>query len=100
MLKKFEQHVFNKKIIFGVFLIFIALVVLEIWAVNRLATFGEKINQIERLKAQIHLENQILENQIAQGSSIKNLKDLTMDAGFQKISTLYYIQPSGLALNH
>ncbi len=57
-----EQISFRKKILIVVCLIVIPVVVLEIWSVNRLATYGVQISELERSKDRLKLENQILEN--------------------------------------
>jgi hypothetical protein len=41
---------FKRKIVIGLVLLIIFFVTIEIWVANRLATFGEKINGLEKLK--------------------------------------------------
>ncbi len=77
----------------------ILLVVTEIWATNRLATYGLEISGLQQSKTAIILENQLLENEIAQKSSLLNIETSSKDLGFGKISNLEYIKPPNLAAN-
>lgn len=102
MLRRLEtSSQMRKKIITLVAVLVVAVVFLEIWAVNRLATYGEQINKLEKAKAALLLENQVLENEIAQKSSLSEMAVLSEYLGFTKVSKMEYVQGSqGLALNH
>lgn len=77
--------------------IFVAIVVLEIWAVNRLSTYGYKIQEIEQAEVALNLENQILENKISQQSSLINIENKASDLGFATISKIDYLKTPSLA---
>lgn len=89
----------RKIIIFLVVLVIFA-ATLEIWVVNRLATYGGQINQLEKSKSALMLQNQILKNQIAQNSSLKVLETKAHNLGFEPIKNIQYIKDMGLALSH
>ena len=75
-------------------------VLLQIWVMNRMATFGEQLTRIERTKAQLMLENQILENQIAKMSALSTIKVYAANLGFKPISALISVRPPNIASNH
>lgn len=72
---------------------------MQIWVLNRLSTFGEKISQIERNKTSLKMDNQILENQIAQYSALQKIKVQATNLGFQSSKNIEYWQADGLAMN-
>ena len=69
-------------------------VILQIWVSNRLTTFGQEINQIERLRSQLVLENQLLENEIAERSSLKLMKVYATNLGFVSARNIEYLTPN------
>lgn len=82
---------FGRKMIFCLLLTFVLIVVLEIWIVNRLSTYGEKINKLENIKISLIAENQYIKNQISQKSSLLELQTLSEKLGFRKIQKIEYI---------
>lgn len=76
-----------------VFVIFLV----EIWMVNRLSTYGKKIQEIKVVKANLELENQNLENAIAQNSSLKEIENKAARLGFTSIKNLEYVKQPRLA---
>ncbi len=90
----------RKRIIIFIILLLIPLIILEIWAANRLSNYGSKISKIEESKAQLVLENEILENEIAQKSSLKEIENQAQNLGFENKQTVVYLKPQDLALNH
>jgi hypothetical protein len=90
----------RRKIILFIALIVILIMILEIWAVNRLATYGDKISKLEQAKNALVLDNQILTRQIAQEASLKTVDQEAKVLGFDRTRKLEYLQDSGLALNH
>lgn len=72
--------------------------VLEVWLVNRLSTYGEKIQQIKLAEVSLSLENQNLENEIAQNSALAIMELRAKNLGFENIKNLQYLKTSGLAL--
>lgn len=94
-----SQISFRKKILIVVSLVIIPVVVLEIWSVNRLATYGVQISELERSKDRLKLENQILENKIAEKSSLLIIEAMAKKYGYSKAQNVEYLKLSGLALN-
>lgn len=90
----------RKKILIFLGLILLIVAVLEIWSVNRLATFGEQINKLERSKAALKLENKLLENEIAKYSSLSEAQKYAPHLGFENTKKVEYLTDFGLALNH
>lgn len=100
ILKEFEpQSLISKKIIIFLAILVMGITILEIWAVNRLATYGNKISQLENTRSELMLQNQLLENQIAQRSSLQETQELAKKLGFEHIKNLSYLKEPGLALN-
>lgn len=73
-------------------LIVIPVIVLEIWSLNRLSTYGEQISSLEKTKASLKLDNQILENEIAQKSSLRIMENISKSYGFKNISKVEYVK--------
>ena len=73
--------------------------ILEIWVMNRLSTFGEQIVKLERSAAELKLENKILENQIAEKSSLRAVKEYSRVLAFTNIKNITYIKPSEVAFS-
>ncbi len=90
----------RKKILIFLGILIVMVVVLEIWSINRLATYGEQINKLDRIKASLKVENQVLANQIAQKSSLSSIEKYTIYLGFEKAKNIEVVKDSGLALNH
>ena len=88
------------QIILGVFLMVLFGVVLTIWSVNRLATVGEQIAQIEKTKSSLELENDLLEKRIAEKKSLAQVEQSSKSLGFSKIQKMEYVKDNGIALNH
>lgn len=97
LLQKIEQQDLKKRILLVIFVLIIPAVVLEIWSVNRLATLGSRINNLEQTKAALTLENQVLANQIAEKSSLSKIEVTSIQLGFQKIKSVVYLGPDNLA---
>lgn len=102
-MKRLQEDIENKpnKKIFrfiklGVVLL-VAICVLEIWISNRLATYGSKVAQMKNEEAKITLQNQLLEDQIAQDSSLLSISKEAAQLGFNSISNLEYFTPSLIA---
>ena len=73
---------------------------LEIWLVNRLSTYGQKIFQLERSSISLKMENQILINQIDKKASLAEIEKEAINLGFEKkISVEYLKVTTDVALN-
>lgn len=100
LLKEIEFNSwFRKKIILFSAILIILLTIVEIWAVNRMATFGVQISKLEQAKIQLEMENLILEKEIAQKSSIAKIQQEARELGLVKVKNIQYLDDSnGLAL--
>lgn len=80
----------------------VMMVVLQIWAMNRLAVLGDKITQIERTKASLVRENQLLENTVASRASLQYIQKLADNLGFNSGTNarLKTVLPQELASSH
>ena len=96
IIKKFEPELpnktFSKKyiglVIFGIFM----LMLVEIWASNNVATYGEKLEKLSTLSRSLSLENQTLENEIAKSESLKNVASQSSQLGFSEPENIQYIR--------
>lgn len=73
-------------VIFGLVICLIALSA-EIWIVNRLSTYGDKIYQLKKAQSDLELQNQVLANSIAKASSLSGLEQKSTLLGFKTINT-------------
>lgn len=78
-------------------LFLVVVFVLEIWMVNRLSTYGKKIEELKVIEANLQLENQVLENSIAQRASLGQIEEKSTKLGFGSIKNPEYIKSSPLA---
>ena len=72
-------------------------IIVEIWTVNRLSTFGQELNKLDQQKAALQLNNQVLQNEIAQDSSLQEISNESKNLGLQPIAHIQYLKPSNLA---
>lgn len=101
LLKNFEpEKNFKRKYLPFILVIVISVVVLEIWATNRLATYGEKITELERSRVGLEMENQLLEKEIAEKASLYENEKISKKLGFGEIKNIEYLKIHDLALNH
>lgn len=77
--------------------LFIAVFVLEVWLVNRLATYGDKIQELKQAQASLELENQVLENSIAEKMSLTSVEREAGELGFSSIKDIEFVKQTGLA---
>lgn len=70
----------------------LALVIVEIWVVHTLSSFGVKIKKIEELQNNLELENEILENEISRGSSLNKIASSSASYGLEKPKKVQYIR--------
>lgn len=84
----------NHVIRFGICGLTMCLIALsaEIWIVNRLSTYGDKIYQLKQAQAALELENQVLSNSIATASSMVMLEKKATQLGFDTIGSIEYIK--------
>lgn len=82
----------KRKFVILLALVLIPLVILEIWSLNRLSTFGDQINKLEKTKQSLLLENQLLENQISKYSSLLEIEEKSKYYGFDKSPEVEYLK--------
>lgn len=73
-------------------ILFFLILILEIWLVNRLSTSGDKLNEIKAAKANLELQNQLLENKIAEEIALVKIEQKSALFGFTNIKNLEYIK--------
>lgn len=90
------NSLFTLKRKIGLFLslILIPVIILEIWSLNRLSTYGEQISSLENTKSALKLENQILQNEIARKSSLRLMESASKLYGFKNVSKIEYLKSS------
>lgn len=72
--------------------IFLIVLFVEIWVVNRTSTYGDKIYQLKQAQVSLELENQVLANTIAKSSAMVLLEKKANLLGFNTINQLDYIK--------
>lgn len=80
-----------------ILVIFLGLFFLELWSVNRLSTYGDKIQELKQAQASLELENLTLENQIASDLSLLTIEEKAAKLGFSSVKNLEYIKPVSIA---
>ena len=93
-------NITKKKIIVTTLLIVVISLVLEIWSLNRLATFGDQIVKFESATADLSLENQMLENEIAKRSAFKTISEAANSIGFKRTTHVEFVSPPTVAYNN
>lgn len=78
-------------------LLFLSLTILEIWLVNRLSSFGQRMHQLMLTQATLELENQLLENQLALKTSLNYLSLKSEQLGFVSNKDVQYLKPPSVA---
>lgn len=95
IIKKFEpeqqKERFPKKYIIVVSFSLFVLVVIEIWANNTSAAYGDKLDSLSRISKSLEMENKILENDIAKSSSLISIASKSAKLGFFKSQSIQYI---------
>lgn len=96
IIKKFEQEeVYTKKykkitVLIGLSLF--VLVVAVIWANNTVIAYGDKFEKLSNLEKSLEMENQILENEIANNSSLKVISSKSAELGFSISQGIQYVR--------
>ncbi len=100
MLKKFDRpFILKPKFLVIIFFTLLAVTLVEIWSMNRLASYGTQISDLENSKTVLTLENQDLEKQIAEKMSLKYTEAVSKNLGFQRVKNYQYVKDHDLALN-
>lgn len=89
----------KRRVLTALVIILLFVVVLEVWATNALVTYGDKVTKMESSIRQLKVENQVLENRVAQKASLNKLKNHAVQLGFEKIKGIDYIQVPQQSIN-
>lgn len=95
-----NNHKYSKKflrLVKAISIICLAVFILEIWMMNRLSTYGNKIAQLKEAQSNLEFENRVLENLIAQNSSLSNVDKKAAELGFSTIKNIEYTKPANIA---
>lgn len=91
----------NRKKIFRILsLLLVIVLIVEVWTVNRLSTLGGKIRELKIAKANLEIENQLLESKILEQSSLYFIEEQSYKLGFSNIKDVEYLRTENLALVH
>lgn len=95
IIKKFEPEEQKSKlpkryITLGI-VFFLILMVVEVWASNNVAEYGEKFEKLSVLAKTLSLENQVLENEIAKMQSLNDVASKSAALGFSEPESIQYI---------
>ena len=77
--------------------IFLAIFFLEIWAMSRLSTYGNKIQELQNAQVILELQNQLLENTVAETASLVEVDKKAEMLGFGTVKSFEYLRPSSIA---
>lgn len=89
---------FSKLLIRALGVTFFLTLMLQIWMVNRLSSFGDKLNQIKADQKQVELQNIILENSIAKLSSLETVEKQALVLGFMETKDVAFLKSQSVAL--
>lgn len=96
IIKKFEpeepKKSFSKKYVSLVVVLLLCLTLAEIWTNNTVVIYGEKFEKLSELAKQLDFDNQILENQIAQYTSLGSIASKSAQLGFVPPESIQYIR--------
>lgn len=86
-----SKGLLNKKILTVLSVTFLVCLVIEVWTVNRLSSYGAKLNQIKSAQINLELQNQVLENEIAQKTALSYIEKAADSLGFANIKNIEYL---------
>lgn len=96
IIKSFEtteqKKKLSKKYIGLGLIVFLVLMITEIWVNNNVVTYGEKFERLSVLAKSLNLENQILENEIAKRQALNNIASKSAELGFSEPESIQYIR--------
>lgn len=72
--------------------------IFQVLMANWFSTYGERIQELNVKKSELVLQNQILENQIAERTSMARVEESASSIGFTKIENILYVKTSTLAV--
>lgn len=83
---------FPKKYIILTVIGLFSLILIEIWVSNTVIAYGEKYEKLSDLEKNLKMENQILENEISNNSSLKVISSKSAELGFYQSTGIQYIR--------
>jgi len=83
---------FRKKLLALILVVVAVVAIMEIWMVNRLATYGEQLSKLDQIQDSLVTENELIENEIAQKSSLSHLGEAAKEQGFYTIKNIEYFK--------
>lgn len=96
IIKKFKPENLSKrsrkKPFYIVALCLLILIIAQIWVNNTVVGFGDRLESISQLKKALEMENQLLENEIANDSSLVNIATKGAELGFSSFESIQYIR--------
>lgn len=96
IIKKFEpvetKKRLSKKYLILVLIGIITLILVQIGVSNNVIAYGEKYDKLSVLEKSLSTENQILENEIAKYSSLKEIASKSAQLGFSTSQNIQYIR--------
>ena len=87
-----EQKRFPKKYIVLTIISLFILTLVEIWVNNTVIAYGDKFERSSSLEKSLKMENQILENTIAESSSLNVIASESAKLGFYMPQSIEYIR--------
>ena len=96
IIKKFDPDKFDKKFPKKYIALFVvgllSLIIIEVWVVNAIITYGKKFDEMSSIEHALKMEKQILENEIAMQSSLSHIATSASELGFSKPASIQYIR--------
>ncbi len=87
-----EQKRFPKKYIALTIISLFILILTEIWVNNTVIAYGDKFEKSSSLEKSLKMENQVLENIIAESSSLNVIASESAKLGFYRQQSIEYIR--------
>ena len=87
----------GKRVLVPTAIALLVILLVEVWAVNRLSSYGDKLTQIKNSQETLTLENQVLENQVAQKSSLFFIEQSSFKLGFESAKNIEYLKTTAVA---
>lgn len=73
-------------------IVFFIVIVAEVLIVNRLSTYGDQIQDLQDKKAELELENILLQEEIAKNMGLKVMDEKVRQFGFEEPKKVEYIR--------
>ncbi|OGE34493.1 hypothetical protein A3H85_03920 [Candidatus Daviesbacteria bacterium RIFCSPLOWO2_02_FULL_40_8] len=67
-------------------------IIIEVYVVNSLSSYGDSFSDLEIVKSNLELENQILKNKIATEGGLNLIQIRASALGFEPIKSMGYIK--------